>query len=40
MGCWSAEMMLDWTFLLRFATARQVSACHAEAFGVGGLSVF
>jgi hypothetical protein len=20
-----------WTFLLRFATARQVSACHAEA---------
>src|SRR5436309_15845772 len=23
-----------------FATARQVSACHAEAFGVGGLGVF
>ena len=22
-----------------FATARQVSACHAEAFGVGGLDV-
>src|SRR2546428_11419386 len=22
-----------------FATARQVGACHAEAFGVGGLSV-
>src|SRR5437660_12588153 len=24
-------------FRLRCATARQVSACHAEAFGVGGL---
>src|SRR5206468_7159091 len=23
-----------------FATARQASACHAEAFGVGGLGVF
>jgi|ERR1700730_2558344 len=22
------------------ATARQVSACHAEAFGIGGLNVF
>src|ERR1700730_14302872 len=28
-----------WAFLLRSATARQVSACHAEAFGVGGLDV-
>jgi hypothetical protein len=23
-----------------FATARQVSACHAEAFGVGAFDVF
>ena len=29
-----------WMFLLRFATPRQVSACHAEAFGEGGLGVF
>src|SRR5438874_7818587 len=26
-------------FLLHFATARRVSACHPEAFGVGGLRV-
>jgi len=24
---------------IAFATARRVSACHAEAFGVGGLNV-
>jgi hypothetical protein len=33
------EWFRRWMFDLRFATARRVGACHAEAFGLRGFGV-